>query len=178
MPNNSSARREKVKKKKDKKKKDSKKTDTPPLPKEDTAGMDSGTLSLSSAGRDKASKDSSSLSHSPSSKEQEDQELSLALDKMEEAIQKHDNGEAEEPDWENADWAWARLTLRVRHSISIPVEERSNLFRKLREEIRSANPLVSREELKSQTDFAMLRKSLEWWKSVRQGKKGFSLEEG
>ncbi len=57
MPNNSSARREKDKKKKDKKKKDSRKTDTPPLPKEDTAGMDSGTLSLSSAGKDQASKD-------------------------------------------------------------------------------------------------------------------------
>ena len=102
MPNNSSARREKDKKKKDKKEKDSKKTDTPPLPKVDTAGMDSGTLSLSSAGKDKAIKDSSSLSHSPSSKEQEDQ-LSLALERMEEAIQKHDNGEAGEPDWKDAD---------------------------------------------------------------------------
>jgi hypothetical protein len=70
MPNNSSARREKDKKKKDnKKKKNSKRTDTPPFPKEDTACMDSGTLSLSSAGRDKAIKDISSLSHSPSSKE-------------------------------------------------------------------------------------------------------------
>ncbi len=61
MPNNSIARREKDKKKKDKKKKGNKKTDTPPLPKEDTAGADSGTLSLSSAGKDKANKDRSPL---------------------------------------------------------------------------------------------------------------------
>ena len=54
MPNNASARRGKEKKNKDKKKKDSKKTDTPLLPKEDTASADSGTLSLSSAGQDKA----------------------------------------------------------------------------------------------------------------------------
>ena len=54
MPNNATARRGKEKKNKDKKKKDSKKTDTPPLPKEDTASADSGTLSLSSAGQDKA----------------------------------------------------------------------------------------------------------------------------
>ena len=63
MPNNASARRGKDKKNKDKKKKDDKRTDTPSLPKEDTAGMDSGTFSLSSAGKDKAiTKDGSSLS--------------------------------------------------------------------------------------------------------------------
>ena len=58
MPNNASARRGKEKKsKEEKKKKDSKKTDTPLLPKEDTASADSGTLSLSSAGKDQASRD-------------------------------------------------------------------------------------------------------------------------
>jgi hypothetical protein len=46
MPNNSSARCEKDKKKKDKKEKDNKKTDTPPLFKEDTASVDSNSLSL------------------------------------------------------------------------------------------------------------------------------------
>jgi hypothetical protein len=49
MPNNASAKRDKKnkdKKDKDKKKKDNKETDTPPLPKEDTASVDSGTLSL------------------------------------------------------------------------------------------------------------------------------------
>jgi hypothetical protein len=57
MPNNASARRVKDKKNNDKKGKGGKKTDTPSLPKEDTAGVDSGTLSLSSAGKDQASKD-------------------------------------------------------------------------------------------------------------------------
>ncbi len=46
MPNNSSARRDKDKKKKDKKKKDNKKTDTLSLLKEDTASVDSSSLSL------------------------------------------------------------------------------------------------------------------------------------
>ncbi len=57
MPNNASARRVKDKKSKDKKSKESKKTDTLSLPKEDTAEMDSSTLSLSSAGKDRSSKD-------------------------------------------------------------------------------------------------------------------------
>ncbi len=55
MPNNASARRGK-----DKKNKDKKKTDTLPLPKKDAASVDSGTLSLSSAGLDKSSKDKAS----------------------------------------------------------------------------------------------------------------------
>ena len=57
MPNNASARRDKDKKNKDKKKKGEKRTDTLSLPKEDTSSMDSGTLSLSSAGKDQASRD-------------------------------------------------------------------------------------------------------------------------
>jgi hypothetical protein len=61
MPNNASARRGKDKKNKDKKKKDDQRTDTLSLPKEDTTGMDSGTLSLSSAGKDQASRTLSSL---------------------------------------------------------------------------------------------------------------------
>ncbi len=58
MPNNASARRVKDKKNKDKKGEGSKKTDTLSLPKEDAASVDSGTLSLSSAGKDNSSKDS------------------------------------------------------------------------------------------------------------------------
>ena len=53
MPNNASARREKDKKSKDKKKvgqKDNQRTDTLFLPKEDKAGVDSGTPSLSILG--------------------------------------------------------------------------------------------------------------------------------
>jgi hypothetical protein len=57
MPNNASARRVKDKMNKDKNGKGSRKTDTLSLPKEDTAGRDSGTLSLSSVGKDQASKD-------------------------------------------------------------------------------------------------------------------------
>ncbi len=56
MPNNASARRGKDKKNKNRKK-DDQSTDTLSLPKEDAAKADSGTLSLSSAGLDKASKD-------------------------------------------------------------------------------------------------------------------------
>ena len=61
MPNNASARRDKGKKNKDKKnkdkeKKDNQRTDTLSLPKVDTAGMDSDTLSLFSAGKDQASR--------------------------------------------------------------------------------------------------------------------------
>ena len=57
MPNNASARRVKDKKNKDKKKNDYQRTDTLSLPKEDAAKADSGTLSLSSAGKDQASRD-------------------------------------------------------------------------------------------------------------------------
>ena len=73
MPNNASARRVKDKKNKSKKGEGSKKTDTLSLPKEDAASVDSGTLSLSSAGKDNSSKDSvdgGSLSLSVLGKEQ------------------------------------------------------------------------------------------------------------
>jgi hypothetical protein len=88
---------------------------------------------------------------------------------MEEAIRKHDAGEAGEPDWENADWAWARTALRAKHAQSFTVVERTNLCRKLREETRESNQVISREELKSQSDYALLKMALEWRKSVRQG---------
>ena len=57
-----------------------------------------------------------------SSKEQEEQQLSLALVRMEKAMQEHATGEAtsiNEPDWENAEWAGARTTLLAEHSNSL-----------------------------------------------------------
>jgi hypothetical protein len=127
-----------------------------------------GRASKGDKSKDTASVDSRTLSHSLPSKEQEEQELSLALVRMEKAMQEHATGEAGEPDWENADWAWARTALRVKHSQSLTVVERSNLCRKLREDIRKSDQLISREELKSQTDVAMLRIVLEWRRSVLQ----------
>ena len=120
MPNNASARRDKDKKKKDKKKKDNKKTDPPPLHKEDTASADSSTLSLSFA-------------------EKEEQDLSLALDRMEKAIQEHPNRELDK----DANWTWARTVLLVEHSRFTTFDERRDIRRKLQEEFRKANPLVS-----------------------------------
>jgi hypothetical protein len=142
------AKSEKDKKKKDKKKKDNKKTDTPPLHKEDTASADSGTLSLSFA-------------------EKEEQDLSLALDRMEKAIQEHPNGEPEKDE----DWAWGKTVLLVEHSRATTLDERVDMRRKFREEVRKVNPLVSREELKSLLDKAMLRTALELRRNEPQRKK-------
>ncbi len=89
MPNNASARRGKEKKSKDKKKKGDQRTDTLSLPKEDKAGMDTGTPSLSSAGKDKATEDSRSLPFSP----EWEQIFFSALDKMEKDIQESAAGE-------------------------------------------------------------------------------------
>ena len=163
MPNNASARRDKEKKSKkvkDKKRKSNEKTDTPPLLKEDTASADSRTLSLSL-----------------SSEEQEEQALSLALVRMKKAIQEHATGEAEEPDWINAEWAWARTALRVEHSNSLTLEERSDLRIKLRKEIEESNQLISKAELRSQVELAMLTTALEWRRSSRRdGKEQTSPE--
>ncbi len=140
MPNNSSTRREKDKKKKDKKKKDNKKTDTPPLLKEDTASADSHSLSLSG-------------------EQKWEQKFFSALGKMEKDIQEHAAGEI---DWEKADWAWARIDLLVQFHSGTTIAERTVMRRKFREEAEEANQLVSRAELKTQLDVAMLRKALEW----------------
>ena len=156
MPNNASARRDKEKKNKkdkDKKRKSNEKTDTPPLLKEDTASADSRTLSLSL-----------------SSEEQEEQALSLALVRMEKAIQEHATGEAEEPDWKDADWAWAKLVLRVQHQQALGVDERTKLRRNIREALQERNQLISRAELKSQSDLALIMIELEWWKGTAAGK--------
>jgi hypothetical protein len=150
MPNNASARRDKDKKKKDKKKKnDNKKTDTPPLHKEDTASAETNSLSLSF-------------------EEQQEQIFSFALDRMEKAIQEH---ATEAIDWEDSDWSWAGTALLVQHSRATTFDERVGKRRKLREEIRKSNQLVSREELKSLVDKAMLRAALEWRRNEPQRKK-------
>ena len=220
MPNNASARRDKDKKNKDKKKKDDQRTDTLSLPKEDTAGMDSGTLSLSSAGQDKAialplagkdvvldlsdprylekaiaardlekataarnlekalaiwhkekAKPKAGNSPSLSSKEQEEQQLSLALVRMEKVMQEHAAGEAtslNEPDWKNAEWAGARTALLAEHSNSLTLDERTILRHKLREGIQRSNQLLSKAELNSHFKVAMLRTALDWRINSRQ----------
>ena len=150
-------RRTRKKKDKDKKRKSNEKTDTPPLHKEDTASADSRTLSLSL-----------------SSEEQEEQALSLALVRMEKAIQEHVTGEAGEPDWINAEWAWARTALRKEHANSLTMDERTILCQRLREEIQRSNQLISRAELISQLEVAMLRTALEWRRSVRRNGKDSS----
>jgi hypothetical protein len=151
MPNNPSARRDKDKKNKDKKKKDGKKTDTPSLLKEDTASVDSRTHTLSL-----------------SLEELEEQALSLALVRMEKAIQEHVTGEAEEPDWKNAEWAWARTALRKEHANSLTMDERTILRQRLRVEIQESNQLISRAGLISRLEVAMLRTALDWRRSVRR----------
>ncbi len=90
MPNNASARRDKDKKKKDKNKKDNKKTDTPLLHKEDTASADSGTLSLSVAGREQTRPEPSLIFYERALTRPD---LLLSLAEMEEATQKHAKGE-------------------------------------------------------------------------------------
>ena len=144
MPNNASARREKDKKKKDKKQK----KDPKPLLKEDTASADSSTLSLSLT-------------------EKEEQDLSLALDRMEKAIQENANAAQEE----GSDWAWARTALLVDYSQAATLEERLDKRRKFRKEIEKANPVVSKEELKSLLYCARLRSALEWRRNCLQSKK-------
>ena len=210
MPNNSAARRREGKKSREKKRKDSKETDTPLLSKEDTAIADSGTLSLSSAGKDKEKetaacnlekhlqekalvmwhKDKAKLnagnSPSLSSKVQKekqhtplvqkekwhtplaDKELAQALGKMEEAILKYDAGEAGEPDWNDADFAWAKLSLRVMHHQALG-DERMNIRRNIREALREKNQLISKAELVSQSNMALTMNELEWWKGTAGG---------
>jgi hypothetical protein len=195
MPKNSNARREKGKKRKDEKKR----TDSTPLHKEDKASVDSSSLSL--AAKDKASVDSSSFlflagirevpeienlerdalkaqakkrqveKDSPllslSSEEMEKQDLSFALDKMEKVIQENANAVHEK----DAGWSWAMSALLVEHHRATTMDDRTAMRRKIREEIRKANPLVSREELKSYLDKAMVRAALEWRKNDLQSRK-------
>ena len=158
MPNNASARRSKDKKGKDKKKKDGQGTDTLSLPKEDTAGKDGDTLSLSSTGKDKATKDSISPSLSPA--ETWEQIFFSALDKMEKDIQESAAGEI---DLEKMDWTWAKTNLLVQFYDGTKMAERKDMRRKFRKEHEGS---VSGEELNYQVDVAMLMKALQWRRSV------------
>jgi hypothetical protein len=89
-------------------------------------------------------KDSSLLSLS--SEDMDDQDYTLALDRMEKAIQENPDAVHDE----GADWSWAMLALRVENSRATTMEERVDMRDKFREEIRRSNQLVSRAELKSQ----------------------------
>jgi hypothetical protein len=148
MPNNASARRGKDKKNNDKKKTHNKKTDTPSLPKEDTASVDSGTLSLSSAGNVQARTD-----------------RFIVLNRMEEAIQKHAEGIVD------ADSELMIDNLRYEHSLATTVEERNDMRRKFRQEIRDANPLVSGAESRSLLLKAMIGAAIEWRGNVLQSER-------
>ena len=185
MPNNASARRVKDKKNKDKKGKGDKRTDTLSLPKENTAGVDSGTLSLSSAGQDKSStgtKESNSLSPSAAGREQARQgsclalyeralnragaqDLLLFLHQMEGHIAKHAQDE---------DDSWA-AALMFEYTLSTSIEERLDLSKAFRDKCRLDNPLISREELKALLEKERLRNMLEWRRGVLQGEKDFLL---
>ena len=135
MPNNWSARREKVKKSQDKKKK----TVSPPLHKEDKAG------------KDKASKDGSSLFLFDAGKDKANKErnsLSLSSDRKETAADPLDPKFLE------------RVLLKEFRS-GLTQEERLAKRQKLRSEIRKANPGISDEDLKPMLIEAMVTVALE-----------------
>ena len=140
MPNNSSTRRDKDKKNKDKKNKDNKKTDTPPLLEEDTASADSNSLSLSVAGKEQTRPESSLILYERALTRPD---LLLSLAVMEEHMQKHAKGE------EDAGTEQMKDFLLYEHSLATTLDERMDMRKKFTDEIRNANQLVSREELKS-----------------------------
>jgi hypothetical protein len=201
MPNNASARRVKDKKNKDKKSKTDKRADTLPLPKGNTAGVDSVSLSLSSAGLDKSSagtkennslslsvtgteqpKESSTLTSSVARKEQAGQGSCLALY---ERVCKRSGGQdclrylhqVEEiiaKHAEDEDESWAE-GLRFEHTFSTSLDERILLGRAFRAQCREDNPLISQAELKALSKRESMRSLLEWRRRVLQGEKDFLL---
>ena len=155
MPNNASARREKDKKKKDKKQR----RDPKPLQKEDD------TSKLDKASMDTTSADSLSLSFPVADKQEK--EFSLALDRMEKAIQRNADAAQEE----GTEWDWARTSLLVEYSLAVTMEENLARNKKLREEVRKANPLASEKERYSLIHKEKLLRALEWRRSSLQSKK-------
>ncbi len=109
MPNNSSARRDKDKKKKDKKKKDNKKTDAPPLFNEDTASADRNSLFLSL-------------------EEKQEQDFSLAIDRLEKAIQENPDAVLDK----ESEASWTRTVVLVEYTQATTVDERTALRRRFR----------------------------------------------
>jgi hypothetical protein len=61
--------------------------------------------------------------------------------------------------------------LRYEHSLATTMDERLEMRRKFRNEIRNANPLVSRDELKPLLRDGMLEAALEWRRNVLQSEK-------
>ena len=102
-----------------------------------------------------------------SSEEKEELDLTLALNGMEKAIQENVDAVYEE----NAYWSWAKLALRMQHSQSMTVEERTEMRKRFRDEIREDNQLVSNKELKTLVDVAFIGAALKWRKKVIQSKK-------
>ena len=201
MPNNASARRVKDKKNNDKKGEGSKKTDTLSLPKDDAASVDSGTLSLSSAGKDKSSKDGadgSSLSLSVVGKEQarESSALSSAVAGMEQArpgsclalykrvlkrpdpqsiirvLHRIEDDVAEHAEDEDDSWADA---LRFEYTLANDSKERLRANKEFRAKCREDNQLISSEELKALLKKNLMKSMLEWRAGVLQGEKDFLL---
>jgi hypothetical protein len=201
MPNNASARRVKDKKNNDKKGEGSKKTDTLSLPKKDASSVDSGTLSLSSAGKDKSSKDgadgnslslsvvgkeqvreSSTLSSSVAGKEQARPGSCLALyERIRIRTCAHDllrflhqlEGLIAKHA-EDEDDAWADA-LKFEYTLSTDIDERMIANRAFRSKCREDNPLISNVELKALLKKESIRVMLEWRKGVLQGEKDFLL---
>ena len=62
----------------------------------------------------------------------------------------------------------------MEHSNSLNLEERSDLRIRLRKEIEESNQLISRAELKSQLEIAVLTTALEWRRSSRRNGKDSS----
>ncbi len=102
-----------------------------------------------------------------SAAERDEQDLSFALDKMEKAIQENANAIYVE----DANWSWAKTAILMEHFQAITMDERLAMRRKFQQEIRQSNPLVSREELKSHLETAMIMAALKWRKSGLQSKK-------
>jgi hypothetical protein len=185
MPNNASARRVKDKKNNDKKGEGSKKTDTLSLPKKDAASVDSSTLSLSSAGKDKSSKsgaDGSSLSVSVVGKEQAGQGACLALYKrvlkrpgpqdIIRFLHRIKSDVAEHAEDEDDSWADA---LRFEYTLANDSDERMSGNREFRAKCREDNQLISKEELKAILRRELMRNMLKWRAGVLQGEKDFLL---
>jgi hypothetical protein len=170
MPNNASARRGKDKKNKDKKKKDNKKTDTPPLPKEDTASVNSGTLSLSAAGKEQAS-DSNPLSLSI--EEKQEQDFSLAVDRLEKATQ--ENPEAILDEKSKLNWTRTVVLVEFHKTTTTGSDVRTALHRKFRAEHQEANPLASNAETKMHADMSVLRAAIDWHRRGPQRKNDLLL---
>jgi hypothetical protein len=90
---------------------------------------------------------------------------------MEGDILKHDKGE------EDSSTKHMKRVLRYEYSCATTLDERMDLRRAFRNEVRKGNQLVSKEELQSLQDELMLGAAFEWRRNVLQGEKDFLLAE-